>query len=220
MRCYVMERKITALKVQKNNPNRINVYLDGEFAFGLSRIVAAWLNVGQMVSEEKIQQLQAEDTAEVAFQRAMRFLAHRPRSEHELVQKLQTLGFEPAVVRATIERLKNSGYLDDRQFSKLWVENRNEFRPRSRRVLALELRQKGVAEDVIQNTLSENPEEEALAYRAASRYVRRLEGLEWQMFRNRLSAFLARRGFSYGTISSVVRRAWLDVKPTEDHSEN
>lgn len=215
-----MERKITALKAQKNNPNRINVYLDGEFAFGLSRIVAAWLNVGQMVSEEKIQQLQAEDTAEVAFQRAMRFLAHRPRSEHELVQKLQTLGFEPAVVRATIERLKNSGYLDDRQFSKLWVENRNEFRPRSRRVLALELRQKGVAEDVIQNTLSENPEEEALAYQAASRYVRRLEGLEWQMFRNRLSAFLARRGFSYGTISSVVRRAWLDVKPTEDHSEN
>lgn len=215
-----MERKITALKAQKNNPNRINVYLDGEFAFGLSRIVAAWLNVGQMVNEEKIQQLQAEDTAEVAFQRAMRFLAHRPRSERELVQKLQTLGFEPAVVQATIERLKNSGYLDDRQFSKLWVENRNEFRPRSRRVLALELRQKGVAEDVIQNTLSENPEEEALAYRAASRYVRRLEGLEWRMFRNRLSAFLARRGFSYGTISSVVRRVWLDVKPTEDHSEN
>lgn len=215
-----MERKITALKVQKNNPNRINVYLDGEFAFGLSRIVAAWLHVGQMVNEEKIRQLQAEDTVEVAFQRALQFLIHRPRSEHEMMQKLQTLGFEPKVVQTTIERLKSSGYLDDDQFSKLWVENRNELAPRSSRALAFELRQKGVAEEIIQHTLSENLGEETLAYRAASRYMKRLKGLDWQMFRNRLSAFLARRGFSYETISSIVRRAWKEANPTGDKLEN
>jgi|YNPMSStandDraft_1061717.scaffolds.fasta_scaffold37847_1 regulatory protein len=215
-----MERKITALKAQKRNPDRINVYLEGEFAFGLSRIVAAWLHVGQMLSDEKIKQLQEEDVAEVAFQRALRFLAHRPRSKHEMEQKLQMAGFEPNVVRTVIERLKNSGYLDDQQFSKLWVENRNDYRPRSRRVLAMELRQKGVAEEIIQHTLSENPDEEALAYRAASRYARRLEGLDWETFRTRLSGFLARRGFGYGTISSVVRRAWKEANPTGNHLEN
>ena len=52
--CLPMTRKITALKVQKRNKNRVNVYLDNEFAFGLSRIVAGWLKTGQELSEEKI----------------------------------------------------------------------------------------------------------------------------------------------------------------------
>lgn len=215
-----MERKITALQVQKKNPNRVNVYLDGEFAFGLTRIVAAWLRVGQELDEQKIKQLQEEDVAEIAFQRALRFLSYRPRSAYEIEQKLQKLGFDPNVIRSTIERLKSSGYLDDRRFSELWVENRNEFRPRSRRILALELRQKGVAEDVIQRTLLENPDESALAYQAANRYLRRLHGLEWETFRNRLSAFLARRGFDYGTIASVVRQAWREVNSVQDHTNN
>lgn len=211
-----MERKITALKIQKKNPHRVNVYLDGEFAFGLTRIVAAWLQVGQVLNEQKIKQLQEEDVAEIAFQRALRFLAHRPRSAHEIEQKLQKLGFDPNVRQLTIERLKSGGYLDDQCFSELWIENRNEFRPRSRRLLALELRQKGVAEDVIQHTLSESPDETALAYRAAGRYMRRLGGLDWQTFRNRLSAFLARRGFDSGTIASVVRQAWQEVSSSKD----
>ena len=50
-----MDQKITALKAQKRNPNRINVYLDGIFAFGLARVVAAWLQVGQTLSDEKIE---------------------------------------------------------------------------------------------------------------------------------------------------------------------
>ncbi len=44
---FMEERRITSLKVQKKNPNRVSIYLDEEFAFGVSRIVAAWLHVGQ-----------------------------------------------------------------------------------------------------------------------------------------------------------------------------
>ena len=63
-----MTKKVTALKLQKRNKNRVNVYLDGEFAFGLARIVAAWLSTGQELTEEKIAELQAQDNVEVALQ--------------------------------------------------------------------------------------------------------------------------------------------------------
>ena len=77
-------RKITAIVVQKRSPNRVNIYLDGEFAFGLARIVAAWLRTGQELSEEKIEQLQAEESRERAFQQALLFLSYRSRSEAEI----------------------------------------------------------------------------------------------------------------------------------------
>ena len=65
--CVCLMKKITAIEVQKRSPNRVNIHLDGEFAFGLARIVAAWLRVGQDLSEEKIEQLQADDARERAY---------------------------------------------------------------------------------------------------------------------------------------------------------
>ena len=59
-------RTVTAIEVQQKNPQRVNIYLDDQFAFGLSRITAAWLKVGQGLSEEKIASLQAEDAREAA----------------------------------------------------------------------------------------------------------------------------------------------------------
>ncbi|MFN7035326.1 MAG: regulatory protein RecX [Bellilinea sp.] len=192
--------------MQKRNPNRVNVYLDGEFAFGLSRIVAAWLRVGQTLSEEKICSLQQEETREVAYQRALHYLSFRPRSEAEVGRKLLEKGFDPPMVEEIIERLKTERWLGDSEFARLWTENRITFRPRSRRLLRYELRQKGVSEDHIEEALHPLAEESELAYQAGIRYARRLISLPLDVFRKRLTAFLARRGFSYGTIAPVVRR--------------
>src|SRR5262245_14647340 len=81
--------KVTAIEIQKRSPNRVNVYLDGEFAFGLARIVAAWLKVGQDLDEKKIEQLQAEDARERALQQAILFLSYRVRSESEIRRNLR-----------------------------------------------------------------------------------------------------------------------------------
>ena len=90
-----MKHKITALKRQKRNPNRVNIYLDGKFAFGLSRIVAGWLEVGQELDDEKISSLQVEDELEVAYQRALKFISHRIRTENEIRRNLnKEPGFE------------------------------------------------------------------------------------------------------------------------------
>lgn len=208
--CCFMQRKVTGLKVQKRNPNRVNVYLDGEFAFGLARIVAAWLQVGQVLEEEKIAALQSQDEEEVAYQAAMRVLDRRPHTEEEIRRKLEPKGFKPETVEATLTRLRNTGLVADQQFARAWIENRATFRPRSHRALAMELRQKGVVDEDIQTALEGSAAEEDLAQLAAQRYARRLAGLDWQTFRQKLSGHLARRGFNYATVSQVVRKAWDD----------
>lgn len=184
----------------------MNVYLDGEFAFGLSRIVAAWLRVGQTLNDEKIRSLQQEETREVAYQRALHYLSFRPRSEAEVRRKLIEKGFDQPLVEEIVERLKTERWLGDADFARMWTENRTTFRPRSRRLLRFELRQKGISEDHIEQALNPLVEESELAYQAGIRYARKLTSLQQDVFRKRLTAFLARRGFSYGTIAPVVRR--------------
>ncbi len=213
---YSMDREITALKAQKKNPNRISVYLDGEFAFGLARIVAAWLRIGQFLSEADIDRLRDQDTLEVAVQRGLHFLSYRARSEVEVQRRLSEQGFGESVVAVVIQRLKENGFLGDEKFAREWVENRSTFRPRSKRLLALELRQKGVAEEAIQQALDETGDEDGLAYRAAVKYARRLVDLDWETFRKRLSAYLMRRGFSYGTVNPVVRQVWEETHPSSE----
>ncbi|MEP0804188.1 MAG: RecX family transcriptional regulator [Chloroflexota bacterium] len=211
-------RKITAIEAQKRRPNRVNIYLDGEFAFGLERITAAWLRVGQELDEKKIKQLQAEDTRERALQQALLFLSYRARSEAEIRRNLRKHEIPEAVIEETLERLRRDGMANDSQFAQAWVENRNTFRPRSRRMLALELRQKGLDDEAAKSAL-EGVDDEALAYEAARKRAARLRGLEWSEFKIKLSGFLARRGFSYPVILPIVTRVWNETHAEEQHYE-
>jgi regulatory protein len=211
-------KKITAIEVQKRTPNRVNVYLDGEFAFGLARIVAAWLRVGQELNEEKIEQLQAEESRERAYQQAMLFLSYRDRSESEIRQNLRKHDIPDPVIAQTLERLRQDGLANDHQFARGWVENRSAFRPRSRRLMAMELRRKGLADEAIA-AATENVDDEALAYEAAQKKVARLKDLEWNEFRKKLSDFLGRRGFSYSVVAPVVTRIWNEAHKDEQHYE-
>jgi regulatory protein len=203
-------KKITALVVQKRNPNRVNLYLDGEYAFGVARIVAAWLRVGLELDEKKIEQLQVEDAREWAFQQAMLFLSYRTRSESEIRQNLRKHEVPEAVIDETMKRLSEAGLANDNEFARAWVENRNTFRPRSRRMLVMELRQKGLDEESMRSAL-ENVDDKPLAYEAAKKRAARFKDLEWIEFRKKLSEFLGRRGFSYAVIAPVVTRIWNET---------
>jgi regulatory protein len=207
-----MNYKITALKQQRRNPNRVNVFLDGEFAFGLSRIVAGWLEVGQELDDEKIISLQAEDEQELAYQRAVKLIGHRVRSEDEIRRNLDKHQVSPKVIEGVIRRLRRIGLIDDMNFAESWIENRNEFRPRSHRMLTYELRQKGIADEVIVEILDSTLPDEALALKAAQKNARKYKDLEWHDFRKKLSGFLTRRGFSYNIISPIVDQVWTELE--------
>ncbi len=208
--------RITAIEPQKKNPQRVNVYLDGEFAFGLSRVVAAWLKSGQELSEEKITTLKAEEEREAVYQKALHFLGYRPRSSVEVRQNLSKHNVSEAVIDETLHHLHEAGMLDDAAFARIWVENRNTFRPRSKSSLRMELRRKGLDEEVIGSVLEEQVDEAALAGAAARKYARRLAGLEWPEFRQKLGGFLARRGFSYDISSPLVSEIWEEIRMADD----
>lgn len=211
-------KKITAIEAQKNR-NRVNIHLDGEFAFGLARITAAWLKVGDTLSDEKIASLQAEDMRERALQQALLFLSYRARSEKEIRQNLLKHEFTEDAIETTLEKLRINNLANDPEFARAWVENRNTFRPRSRRALLMELRQKGLDDETAQAAVS-GVDENALAYESALKRANRLKGLEWGEFRKKLSEHLARRGFPYSVIAPVVTRIWNEAHAEETHYED
>lgn len=203
-----MNRVITAIKAQKKNHDRVSIFLDGEYGFGLSRIVAAWLHVGQTLDEKKIESLLASDASEVAYAKALRLLDRKPRTAKEISSRLAEGGFTADQAQMVLQRLQDSGLIADEKYARQWVENRNQMHPRSRKLIALELKQKGIANEVIDQVLEDSSSDEELAMQAAVQYARKIRSEDRMDFRKRLSAFLARRGFTYGTIAPVVQQVW------------
>lgn len=202
---------ITGLTAGKGRDKRVRVYLDGRFAFSLSADLALkeGLRKGQELPETERQALTGADRYQKCRDAALRLLAVRPRSEDELRQRLQRRGFESNYVDKAIARLKEQGLVDDSAFAQFWKDNRQTFRPRSRRATALELKRKGIDSAVIDAAVSGIDDGES-AYRAALARAQRLASSDFNVFRRRLGDFLIRRGFNYDTIQQTINRLWSE----------
>jgi len=210
-------RKITALRQQKKNPERVNVFLDGTFAFGLALEAAAGLRVDQELSEEEIVALQDEDTFFRARAAAVNLLSYRPRSTDEIYQRLKRKGYEEALLERVLAHLENVGLLDDATFARYWIEQRATFKPRSLMALRQELRQKGVSRRIVDKALSEVDEAE-LARAAAQKRAGRLHGLPYDEFAQKLGRYLQQRGFGYGLVRETVAAAWHELSHEQENS--
>jgi regulatory protein len=211
--------RITAIETQKRNPDRVNIWLDGHHSFTLAAIVAAGLRVGQDLDHGEIDLLQSDDALESAYQRALRFLSVRTRSEAEISGHLLRHKTPSIVVERTLDRLRRSQLADDSRFAQAWIENRTSFRPRSRRALTWELSRKGVPAEAIESATS-GLDDTDLAFQAGLKQARRLHGYPWADFRRRLYAYLSRRGFSSGVIGPVVARLWTETPAKQLPIEN
>jgi regulatory protein len=205
-----MAGKITALRFQKRNKNRVNVYIDEEFAFGLAVIEAARLQVGQKLGDDEIAQLRWKDEIEQAYERALNFLSYRPRSKAEVRRNLRKKDVPERAIEIVVERLEKSGLLDDEEFARYWVDNRKSFNPRGAYALRHELWQKGVSDIVIDEALA-SFDEEAAAQKAADAGARKLSHHQPQDFRRKLQGYLKRRGFSYGLVRTLVKQKLDEV---------
>lgn len=201
---------ITALTTQQRNPNRVNVYLDGEFAFGLAAMTAVSLRIGQTLTTAEIEKLQQADELENAKQSAIRYIEYRPRSMAEVRTHLRQKGFVDTAVDQACERLQEVGLLDDAAFARYWVEQRETFKPRSQMALRQELQQKGVSREVMESVITEVDETEA-ARQAALKQSPRWQHLPEAEFKLKLSNYLQRRGFSYDLIKQIVNECWNEV---------
>ncbi|MCB0076152.1 MAG: RecX family transcriptional regulator [Anaerolineales bacterium] len=203
-------KRITRLAYQKRNKERVNVYLDDEFAFGLALAEAVSLKIGQLLSDEDIARLKRDDEYHKAYGRALDYLSRRPRSQYEIESYLRRKEISEAHIERIVERLTTLHYLDDFAFARYWIEQRESFRPKGARALRAELRQKRVDPAIIDQALNESAlDEEEGAYQAAAKKRSRWEQIDdYWLFQKKAGAFLARRGYGWDVIRSVCQRLW------------
>jgi regulatory protein len=206
-------KRVTAIGEGKRRKRRVNIFLDDKFAFSLEAGVALkeGIKVGQELSEGDIEALTGAELSQRCYDAALRYLDYRPRSQAELKQRLARRGFDGDSIANVIARLESQGLVDDLAFARFWQENRQAFSPRSRWLVRRELKQKGVADEVIEKVAADVDDEES-AYRAAIAKAHKLPLADYEGFRRRLGEYLKRRGFGYGVIKNTLTKVWEEVK--------
>jgi regulatory protein len=219
--------KITALRAQAKDPQRVNVFVEGEFALGVSltTITKTGLHVGKELSAEEFAKLEQIESGDKAYLAALRFLEARPRSVAEVRARLGRKDFAPEAIDAAIARLGELELLDDAAFARYWVENRQAYRPRGTGALRDELRRKGIDADVAAEILNDDAltgDEAAGAWQLARGALRKYAGShDRNAFMRRMGSYLQRRGYTFETIRPIVDTLWAEVsKTTEEESED
>jgi len=140
---------------------------------------------------------------------AYRYLTYRPRSEAEIRQRLHQHGFDGNVVEKTIAKLEEQNLIDDLAFAQFWKDNRLSFKPKSKRLIQRELRNKKVAAEIVEQVTSDLDDEDN-AYKLGCARMHALAHLDYPDFHRRLSSYLGYRGFSYEVIRHIIARLWRE----------
>ncbi len=205
---------VTNIERQKNHPHRVNIFLDGKFAFGLHEDSdgSECLKKGDALTKEIIEGMLQREELTLAKERALRFLSYRRRSEKELRTKLLEKEFSPLAIDTVITQLRDLNFLNDDEFAKAFVHDTQLRKPAGKTLLRQQLRMKGIASATIDTVLRENisdNDERALATQEAKKVMKRFsqsrKAIERQKQQQRISQHLARRGFSWQIIVPVVK---------------
>lgn len=137
------------------------------------------------------------------------YLSYRPRSEGEIRQWLHKRGFPNDVAEKTIAKLREQNLSDDLVFAQFWKDNRLSFRPKSKRLIKRELRDKKVEPEIIEQVTSDIDDEE-IAYKLGSSRLPSLASLDYPAFYRRMSNYLSYRGFTYEVIKPIITTLWQE----------
>jgi len=211
--------KVTSISVQTNNPDRVNVSIDGRYRFSLDffQITELGVKIGKEYGDQELAELETESQFGKLYSRALEYCLMRPHSSREVRDYLyrksratsyksrsgevkQREGVSQETTTRVFNKLIEKGYIDDEQFARWWVENRNLRKGTSKRKLEVELRVKGVdLKDIeTQLKLSVRSDEEELK-KVISKKQSRYDDPQ------KLKLYLLRQGFSYDTINSVLK---------------
>lgn len=198
---------ITRLVQGKKNPNRVNLYLDDEFAFALSidEVGKHGLKKGLELTGAQIASLKDNDESEYVYAKILNFLSYRPRTVKEVRDRLYKYEVrDKGKQDLLIAKLNEKGYLDDLKFATWFIESRNSHRPRSTRMLKQELMVKGVPGDIIAEAMAGSADESDTISRVLDKKLgvrRTLESEEEQ----KIYTYLSRQGYAWDKIKEVVK---------------
>lgn len=197
---------ITSIKQQKNK-NRVNVYLDDKFGFGidLDNFVLLHLKVNQELTENEVEEIVKKAEFQKTLDKLLRFATVRPRSEKEVTDYFRRKEVHPSLHDKLFEKLKHFELVDDEKFAKWWVEQRQTFKPKAKRVLQMELRQKGIPKEIIDEVLESTiVDEEKMAKELLEKKAYKWKNLPPREARMKKTQYLAGKGFSWEIIEKVT----------------
>ena len=198
---------ITSIKPQKNN-KRLNIYIDNKFAFGLDldNFVKFHLKVDQELDEKQINKIIKEAEFKKILDKLLNFATLRPRSEKEIKDYLKRKKSPESITEELFKRLNSLELIDDTKFAKWWVEQRQSFSPKTKRVLGNELRIKGIDRETIKEILEETEIDEVkLAKKLIKNKMYKWERFDPKIKKQKISQYLAGKGFDWNVIQDVLK---------------
>ncbi len=197
---------ITSIKAQKNQ-KRVNVNLDGSFGFGLDleNFMRLQLKVNQELMQDEINEIIKKGELQKSFDKTLRFVMTRPRSMKEVKDYFKRKEIDNTLHQNILERLEKLELLNDQKFAKWWVEQRLEFKHKSKKDITFELRQKGIDTNTIKNVLDDSEMDEL---KIAKELIVKKE-YKWKRYdedvrKQKMSQYLAGKGFSWDIVKSVI----------------
>ena len=204
-----VEGTITRLESQVHNDDRVSIYLDGEFAFGLHEdlVVKHGLQEGTTLTPEEISDIETDEEYVDAKQKALDYLAHKPRTEQEVRRKLRQRDVSSVVIDDVIARLYELEYLDDEAYAHDYVHNRFSNKKYGPVRIRRELEERGVDRHLAEAAVDElfaEVDEAAAAWTHAENRWPRLDDEDPRRRRQKMYRYLRRRGFRSDTIRPIL----------------
>ena len=213
---------ITRLESQVHNDDRVSVYLDGEFAFGIHEdlVVKHSLQVGATLTPEGVRELERDEQYVDAKQAALDYLAYKPRTEEEVRRKLGQEDVPSPVIEDVIARLYELEYLDDEAYAHDYAHNRFSSKKYGPVRIRRELTERGVDRrlaDAAVDELFAEVDVTAAAWTHAEKRWPRLAGEDDpRRRRQKMYRYLRRRGFTSNTIRPILDELEQDGTRNED----
>jgi len=198
--------RISSIKPQRNR-KRVNIYLDGKFGFGLDleNYVKFGLKIEQDLSEDEIAGIVKKAEFQKILNKLLKFAILRPRSEKEVMDWFRKRKVHESIRKSLFNRLKHLDLIDDEKFAEWWVDQRMSFRPRGKRLLESELLSKGIKREIIKDVLGKvDIDEVGIAKKLLEEKGYKWKRLDKTKARERMSSFLARKGFRWSIIKNAV----------------
>lgn len=198
--------RISAVERQQKRVHRVSIYIDGEFLVGLSEaaLLKSGLRAGQEITEQQKAELLELADYDMAREKVLSLLARRPRSQWEMQTYLQRKAYNVSVINTLLGELRRRGYVDDGAFAEWWIQQRRLLKSISKNKLKMELRQKRIADDIIDGVLAKDvtPDVETI-----KELIAKKQQQSRYRDRQKLMQYLARQGFHYGDIKDALEES-------------
>ena len=202
------KRFITKMEQQKGNKKRYNIYVNDEYAFGIHEdvLVSFHLYKGKEIDQDEIEQISILEEENKAWQKSLRYISYKWRTETEVRNYLLENEYDPSLVNNTIQKLKEMQFINDHSYATSFVEQRIRHKPRGKKMMEYELKKKGLkSEDIAVGLLKVDQEIEfEMAVELLKKRAHRYQNEDWKKARQKIGVYLQNKGFSLEIIHQVL----------------